>query len=221
MSYAELIRASSPRRLQGVLQRLSTPQKVQDYLDSLPINFETHGETYMSPLRVVEAGTAHCFEGALLAAAAFAYHDDAPLLMDLRAIDDDEDHVVAPFRQNGYWGAISKTNHAILRYRDPVYATCRELALSYVHEYALADGTKTLREASRPFSLRRFRPEEWLTAGDELGWLVNELDDSPHFPVVPKKNLPLLRKISKIERKTLEMTEWSAPRGFKKSRPNF
>lgn len=219
MNYSERLKAVAGPKLEKLLKRLDSPQKVQDYLDTLPVNFEMTGETYMSPARTVAAKTAHCFEGALLAAAAFAYHGQAPLLMDLRSADDDEDHVVAPFKQNGYWGAVSKTNHSILRYRDPIYATYRELAMSYAHEYALANGTKTLREISKPFSLRQYEPEQWVTAEEELEWLVVDLDDSPHFPAVPKKNRKLLRKLSKIERTSLEMTEWKAPKGFK--RPTF
>src|SRR3989344_4997493 len=111
----------------SVFKKLASPQRIQDFLDSLPINFELHGETYMSPRRVLTAGEAHCFEGALLAAAALAYHGRRPLLMDIQTSRTDDDHVVALFREFGYWGAISKTNHAILRYRDPVYRSVREL----------------------------------------------------------------------------------------------
>src|SRR3990167_915161 len=112
--YAERVRSlltSAERRL---FQKLNTPQKIQDYLDALPVNFERKGETYMSPRRVVRATTAHCFEGALFAAAVLAYHGQKPLLLDFRTIPSDEDHVVALFKQYSYWGAISKTNHAIL-----------------------------------------------------------------------------------------------------------
>ena len=128
-----------------LFQKLSTPQKIQDYLDTLSINFESSGETYMSPRRVLRAKTAHCFEGALLAATALSYHGQRPLLLDFRTIPADEDHVVALFQQNGYWGAISKTNHAILRYREPVYKSVRVLAMSFFHEYLMRDGRKSLR----------------------------------------------------------------------------
>ena len=49
----------------------------------------------------------------------------------------DSDHVVALFKRNGCWGAISKSNHVWLRWRDPVYRSLRELAMSYAHEYFL------------------------------------------------------------------------------------
>ncbi|HET8948175.1 MAG TPA: hypothetical protein VFQ07_14450, partial [Candidatus Polarisedimenticolia bacterium] len=118
-----------------LFRRLRTPAAIQDYLDRIPTNFETHGQTCRSPRGVVRAGVAHCLEAALLAAAAFWFHGRPPLLLDLKARRDDFDHVVAPFLERGRWGAISKTNHAVLRWRDPVYASVRELAMSYFHEY--------------------------------------------------------------------------------------
>ncbi len=108
-----------------VMRKLSTPQKIQDYLDSLPINFEEKGETILSPRRVLRERKAHCIEGAFFAAASLAYHGYPPLLMDFRTLPNDEDHVVAVFKEKGHWGAISKTNHAILRWRDPVYRSAR------------------------------------------------------------------------------------------------
>ena len=35
------------------LKRLNTPAKIQDFLDSLPINYEKKGETCKSPRRVL------------------------------------------------------------------------------------------------------------------------------------------------------------------------
>ena len=195
-----------------LFERLSSPQKIQAYLDTLSVNFESSGETYMSPRRSIRAKTAHCFEGALLAAAALAYHGKRPLLLDFRTIPADEDHVVTLFRQNGYWGAISKTNHAILRYRDPVYETVRELAMSFFHEYLMWDGRKSLRAFSGQVDLSKFSPERWVTADKELFWLVEALDKTRHFPTVPKKNLRLLRKAYKIELRAMKLVEWKNPR---------
>ena len=162
----------------------------------------------MSPRRCLRAKIAHCFEGALLAAAALAYHGQKPLLLDFRTIRADEDHVVALFRQNDYWGAISKTNHAILRYREPVYKTVRELAMSFFHEYLMGDGRKSLRAYSVPFNLSKFAPQRWITAEEELFWLVDRLDASKHFPIVPQKNLRNLRGAYKIELRAMKLIEW-------------
>lgn len=202
-----------------IFSRLNTPQKIQDYLDNLPINFETNGETYMSPRRVIREKKAHCFEGALLAAAALFYHGAKPLLLDLQTVGGDEDHVVALFGDQssgrGLWGAISKTNHSILRYRDPVYKTIRELAMSYFHEYMMDNGKKTLRKFSKPFDLSGFPSEKWVTAEEDLHWLVEALDSSPHFPVAPKNVLRRLRKASIVEVKAVNVVEWPIPNSLK------
>ena len=210
--YADRLKSVLAPKERRLFDKLSTPQKIQDYLDTLPINFERKSETYMSPSRVVRAKTAHCFEGALFAAAVLAYHGQKPLLLDFRTIPSDEDHVVALFKQYSYWGAISKTNHAILRYREPVYESVRELAMSYFHEYLMWDGRKSLRAYSKPFDLSKYAPERWITADEELFWLVEKIDESRHFPIVPKKNLRLLRKAYPIELKAMKLIEWKKPR---------
>src|SRR3990167_684403 len=195
-----------------LFRKLKSPKLIQDYLDTLSINFETSGETYMSPRRVIKNKTAHCFEVALLAAAALSYHGHKPLLLDLVTIERDEDHVVALFRQNGLWGAISKTNHPILRYRDPVYKTVRELAMSYFHEYLLDDGRKSLRAYSTAFDLRRYSPALWATAEGDLFWLVDALDESRHYDVAPRKVIAQLRKASEVAVKAINNTERRGPR---------
>jgi len=216
MRYSDRIRRllTSPER--RVFEKLRTPQKVQGYLDKLPINFELDGETYMSPRAVLAAKTAHCMEGALFAAAVLAYHGKRPLLLDFRTIPGDEDHVVTLFTQNGHWGAISKTNHAILRYREPVYKSVRELAMSFFHEYLMWDGRKSLRSYSKPFDLSKYTPEKWVTAERDLFWLVEALDASHHFPIVPKKNLRFLRKAYDVELRAMKIVEWKQPKHFKR-----
>ena len=211
-SYGDKVRKLLSPTERKIFQKLNNPQKIQEYLDKLPVNYELRGETYMSPRRMLLAKTAHCFEGALFAAAVFAYHGQKPLLLDLRTIQPYEDHVVALFRVNGLWGAISKTNHVVLRYRDAVYRSPRELALSYFHEYVESDGKKSLREYSAPFDLTRYAPERWVTAEKELHWLVGALDNARHFPIAPKKNLRKLRTPSTFERKVMDIVEWKPGR---------
>lgn len=215
MKYTAQVKKVLTAAERQVFRKLNTPQKIQNHLDTLPINFEMRGETYMSPRRVLRAQTAHCFEGALFAAAALAYHDGKPLLMDFRTIPEDEDHVVVPFRQNGFWGALSKTNHCILRYREPIYRDIRELAASYFHEYLTWKGKKSLREYSKPYDLSRCVPEKWITAEEELFWLVDTLDESRHFPLVPKKNRASLRKAYDVELRAMKIVEWKPPKGYK------
>lgn len=213
----------TPQELR-TLRSLRTPARIQDFLETLPINFERNGETYRSPRRVLRDRTAHCFEGALLAAAALLVQGERPLLLDLK-VDErspDTDHVVTLFRRRGLWGALSKTNHAVLRYREPVYRTVRELALSYFHEYFLDTGRKTLRAYSRPFDLKPHIGQGWLTSETELHWLVDALDDSPHLPVAPKAVFRGLRRADSIEIESGKLTEWSKKTGkrlIKNQRP--
>lgn len=191
-----------------LLRSLSTPQKIQDFLDRLPLNHEKGGDTYMSPRRVLRERKGHCIEAALVAATALWLRGEKPLLLDLTSREDDDDHVVALFRQNGYWGAISKTNHVVLRYRDPIYRTVRELALSYYHEYFLnRTGEKTLLSYSRPLDLSRFG-SDWVTAEEDLWIIADALDSARHYRLVPKENERFIRRASVTERKGGEVVEW-------------
>lgn len=193
-----------------VLRSLSTPIKIQDYLDTLPINFEKKDETNMSPRRVLREGKAHCMEGALLAATALWLRGEKPLLLDLKTLKGDDDHVVALYTRGGRWGAISKTNHATLRFRDPIYRTVRELAASYFHEYFLdSNGQKTLRSHSGPFNLARYGTK-WITAEDDLWDLAIKLDTIKHFPLFPTKNARHIRIADPMERVAGRLTEWKA-----------
>lgn len=201
-----------------LFENLGTPDAVQEYLDGLSINFEDMGETYLSPRRVIKEQRAHCFEGAVFAAAVMAYHGRQPLLMDFQTAPEDTDHVVALFKQRGRWGAISKTNHAVLRYRDPVYASPRELAMSYFHEYFTRDGQKSLRAYSAPFDVSRFAPARWVTAEEDLHWLAGELDHSRHYPTVSHNIFATLKKALPVEIDASFHVEWTAqgaraPRG--------
>ena len=194
-----------------MLRRLKTPEKVQDFLNALPANFEIGGQTCLSVREVLRQRRAHCIEGAMLAACALWIHGEPPLLMDMRA-ERDYDHVVALFRRGGCWGAISKTNPAVLRWRDPVYRSLRELAISYLHEYANKRNQKTLRSYAGPFDLRRFDAKLWVTNGKNC-WDVGEtLDDLPHIPLLTKKQARTLRLRDAMERKADALIEHRRPR---------
>lgn len=192
-----------------VFKKLDSPKKIQDFLNLLPINFEKNGETCMSPRRVLAVKKAHCMEGAMFAAAALEFHGQKPLVMDLRSIKPgDDDHVVCVYKQFGCFGAISKTNHAVLRYREPIYKTVRELALSYFHEYFLDTGKKTLREYSEPFDLNYFNKLLWRTSEEDLFEIPHHLDSVKHFPFLNKLQIKNLRKADTIEIQAGKLVEW-------------
>ena len=181
------------------LARLDTPEKIQAWVDRIPQNFEIGGQTCLSVREVLRQNRALCIEGAVVAACALWINGEPPLLFDLKA-ERDSDHVVAIYRRGRCWGAISKTNSPVLRWRDPVYRSLRELAMSYFHEYTNRRYQKTLRSYSRAFDLRRFDPKLWITNPKhcwDLGWA---LDAVHHYPLVTRRQQPLLRLRDDIER---------------------
>lgn len=189
------------------LRGLKTPKRIQDFLDRMPINMEPGGETCTSALVTLRRNRAHCLEGALVAALALWMQGQPPLLVDLKTTDDDVDHVVTLFKQHGHWGAITKTNHAVLRYREPIYRSVRELAASYFHEYFLPSGKKTLRSYSLPFDLRR-HSSDWIADETDLWDLERAIDRSPHRPLLTRRQIAGLRRADPVEIEAGEIREW-------------
>jgi hypothetical protein len=166
-----------------LLRSLSTPWKIQKYLDAIPYNKEPNGDTCRSPRRTIRDQTAHCFEAALLAAAALRVNGLPPLIVDLESVRDD-DHVIAVFRDDHHWGAIAKSNYSGLRFREPVYRTLRELVMSYFEHYYNLRGEKTLRAYSRPVNLTRFDLIDWMTAADDVWDIPEYLTTIRHTPIL-------------------------------------
>ncbi len=166
-----------------ILTSLRTPQRVQEFLSALPANFEPNGDCLRSVRGVLRHREAHCLEAAFVAACALWLQGEPPLVMDLTSTPEDADHVVTLFRRDGCWGAISKSNHVWLRWRDPVYRSLRELAMSYFHEY-FNKGRKTLRTYSVSIDLRRFAPDTWITNEEDCWEVGAALDDARHYPLI-------------------------------------
>jgi hypothetical protein len=160
----------------ATLRRLSTPARVQRFLDDLAYRAE---DAAACPRQVLRERRAHCFDGALLGAAALRRLGHPPTLLDLRAVRDD-DHVLALYRVDGHWGAVAKSNFVGLRFRDPVFRTLRELVLSYFEQYFNMDGEKTLREFSRPLALRQFDRQGWEFRDAPLPAIADRLDALRH-----------------------------------------
>lgn len=198
-----------PGKEYKILKKLNTPAKVQDFLNQLSFNFEPDGDTSYSPMMVLQKGTCHCAEGAVLAALALRVHGHEPLLLDLTSILDDFDHVVTLFKKDGCWGAISKTNHAVLRYREPVYRTVRELVMSYFHEYFLnSNGKKTLRSFAGPINLKRFDKCDWMTTVESIEYIPEYLADVKHSQILTRKQIAGLRRAEPIEIEAGKIVEW-------------
>ena len=225
-----------------LFKKLDSPKKIQDFLNiKIKHNPARDGVECRSPREVLKFGKAHCMEGALLAAAILEFHGQKPQLLDLRSTAEDLDHVVALFKKDEYWGAISKTNHVVLRYREPIYKSVRELAMSYFHEYFLDNGKKTLREYSVPINLKFYHPsltlplkgreikqnfvqfplpgregpgegDTWRTTGKDLADLPVWLDNQKHFKILSSAQTKNLRKADKIEIKAGKLVEWKNKR---------
>ncbi|HEV3332530.1 MAG TPA: hypothetical protein VG096_16185 [Bryobacteraceae bacterium] len=178
-----------------VFRRLTTPEKIQRFIDDLAYNKEPDGNTCRSPRRVLRDRTAHCMEGALMGAAALRMTGFPPLLLDLEAVRDD-DHVLAIFRLRGCWGAIAKSNYAGLRYREPVYRSLRELAMSYFEHYYNPRREKTLRNYSRPVNLARFDSMHWMTAEEDVWAIPEYLCEIAHRPLLPA---PVAAKLGRVD----------------------
>jgi hypothetical protein len=167
------------REERAVLARLTGPERIQQFLDSIGYSADAF---YRSPRAVLRDRKAHCFDGALFAAAAFAHLGRPPLLLDLRAVRDD-DHVLAIFRHGRHVGAVAKSNFVGLRFREPIFRNLRELALSYFEDFYNLDGEKTLRSYSRVVDLRGFR-FDWKTCDERLDAIAERLDAVRHVPLL-------------------------------------
>lgn len=165
-----------------VFRKLNSPEKIQDFLTSIPINFEPQGDTCYSARLALQMNRCHCIEAAFIAAGALLLHGEKALLLDFQAHGDD-DHVLALFKNGKHWGAISKSNSIWLRWRDPVYASPRELAMSYFHEY-VNETHKTLRRISKPFDIGKYDPDYWLTSQENCWSMALEIDASPHVELI-------------------------------------
>ncbi len=195
----------------NLFRSLHTPALVQDFINKIPINFVEDGkDTCLSPRMVLRQNKCHCIEGTILAALILRINGHPPLLVDLTANEKDFDHVICVFQIDGMWGAISKTNHGTLRYREPVYLSIRELAMSYFHEYINDSGEKTLLSYSQPVDLTIFDDQNWMTSQEELWPIAIHLVKVEHFSLITKEQIASLRKADQIEIDIGKMTEWQS-----------
>ena len=175
----------------GLLRRLSSPEKIQDFLDTLPYRCE---DGHLSARAALRDNRAHCFDGSLLAAAALRRAGYRPALIDLCA-ERDDDHMLCAFRWKGYWGAVAKSNFPGLRFREPIFRSARELVLSYFEFYFNLDKEKTLRRFSKPCELPDPRRLDW-ECDDSVGDLIVErLSELPHYALIPVHQRKKLRSI--------------------------
>ena len=172
--------SSWSRAERSLFGRLTSPDRIQDFVDGVPYSADP---IYRSPRSVMRDRKAHCFDGALFAACALREIGQRPRLVDLGAVRDD-DHVIALFERDGHLGAVAKSNFVGIRFREPIFRSVRELALSYFESYYNVDGEKTLRSFSVPLDLSTLDHLDWMRSDDGLEVIASRLTSIRHFPML-------------------------------------
>jgi hypothetical protein len=181
-----------PGSLLRQFQSLTSPAAVQAYLDSLPYRAE---ELDRSPLRVMTDGQAHCLDGGIFGALALGRLGHRPLILDLQPEPGkDDDHVLALFQCKGAWGAVAKSNYPCLRFREPVYRTLRELAMTYFEFFFSVEGEKTLRGYTRPFDLSVIDPD-WMWSEAGIANLTRRFYSLKSIRLIQPESIPILSPV--------------------------
>jgi hypothetical protein len=173
---------------------LNRPWKIQDYLDNLEYN---SADDAASPRYVMISRDAHCLEGGLLAAAALETLGEKPLIVSLQAEEDDH-HVITVYRGPRGWGSLSKSNTTLLRGRDPIYASIRELVMSYFEFYFNSKGKKSLYAYSQPINLNLYNHWEWRTTDENLVQLGRSFNNVVHYELLSLSELKRLPKVNQV-----------------------
>jgi hypothetical protein len=166
--FTQALTASERKQLTG----LSTPFKIQAFLDGVPYSGE---ECYRCPLTFVRHHTGHCFDGAVFAALMLSRLGHSPRIVDLLPNERDDDHILAVYQRGGHWGAVAKSNFAGLRFREPVYRSLRELVMSYFADYYNSAGEKTMRAYTVPLDLQAFDRDDWTTKDEAMDRIAERL----------------------------------------------
>ena len=178
------------------LKTLATPARVQAFLDEIPYSTE---HVYRCPLRVLRERIAHCFDGALFAAATLHRLGYPPLILELVPNGRDDDHLLALYKRNGHWGAVAKSNFVGLRFREPVYRNLRELVMSYFEQFYNVEREKTLRSYSLPLNLEFFDRWSWMTSDDSLERIAQRLDRVRRIPLFAQ---PMVSNLSVVDERS-------------------
>ena len=161
----------------AIIRKYRTPRQVQEFLRSLPYNWEKEGETLRTLRSVVRHGSAHCLEAALMAAAILEQHGFPPHLLDLES-QDRLDHVLFLFRWRGRWGTVARSRDYGLHGRKPVFRTVRQLVMSYVDPY-VTDNTARM-TGYGVANLRTLVKCDWRLSSRNVWELERALINMPH-----------------------------------------
>ena len=179
-------------------EQFKSPFDIQLFLNSVRYNPDYITN---SPRLVMHKKMANCFEGALFAAAVLRMLGHKPLIVDLMAYNDD-DHVIAVFKQNNLYGAVAKSNTTTLRFREPVYRSIRELVMSYFDFYFNTLGDKSLRSYSNPVDLSKFDKVNWMTTEEDLEFIGDYLFTIKHNKILDAHSV---RSLNPADKDVLEI----------------
>jgi hypothetical protein len=179
-----------------IFSKLLSPFQIQEFLDSLPYSDETR---YRCPRSVLQDRKAHCYDGAVFAAAALSMIGYPPLLVDMLPNSRDDDHILAVFRRKNTWGAVAKSNYSGLRFREPVYRDLRELIMSYFESYYNIAAEKTLVGYTAPLNLHRFDTYHWFVNDSAMDAIAEGLDRKRKYTVLTPA---LKRQLSAVDRRS-------------------
>lgn len=195
----------------SLIRELDAPYKIQGFLEGIPYNTDSQTR---SPRRVIRDKKAHCFDGALFAACALRLHGYGCRILDMYA-ERNDDHVIALFKRDGYFGAVAKSNFTGLRYREPVYRSLRELVMSYFDVYFSLERERILRSYSLPVDLKKFDGVGWMTTEEDLGFIGDFLNSVFHRAILTPQQIGALTRVD--ERTYRSGLLGSDPKGIFKS----
>jgi len=179
----------------ALLDGLDSPLKIQVFLDETPYSTEP---IYRSPLSVLRDRKAHCFDGALFAAAALRRLSYPPLILEMLPNKRDDDHLLALYQKDGFWGAVAKSNFTGLRSREPIHRTLRELILSYFEDFFNIASEKTLRGYTLPLNLTTCDRFDWMISDDRLEEVATHLDQQHRVKLLTRA---MERNLAPVDRR--------------------
>jgi len=198
MSILQSFEESLNSRERWIISGLTSAHKIQGFLDLIPYSSDAF---YRCPLRVLRERVAHCFDGALFAAAALRRLGYPPLILDMIPNESDDDHLLALFKHNGHWGAVAKSNFVGLRFREPIFRNLRELILSYFEQYYNIAAEKTLRGYTLPLNLTGYDRYNWMTTDESLELIARRTDEIRRYDLLTPE---MISGLSPVDKRSLK-----------------
>lgn len=193
-----------------IVARLRTPAAVQAWLNELPYNTETSGDTMRGFRGVVRTRTAHCLEAVLFTATALEQHGYPPLMLGFESIDL-LDHVLFIYKGPKGWGSVARSRDPGLHGRKPVFRSPRDLALSYVEGYI--DYTGRIKGYA-VVDLRELDPYDWRLRDGNLWKVERLLREWPHIPIRSSdRRIDALRRKYRVFREQHDEKPWRYYKG--------